>query len=575
MRRLIIVLLVITAFLPVLETNAQNEPEILVVTPDVGVKFRSEPKQEPSNILDALKQGSKVKMLDEKGDWMKVDYLGKTGWIHKDYLSPFTADIASVYAAYIDILSTTYNPIKVIFYDFTQDGIEELYILENLGEGSPNYVQKIFSGKEIIYESSGEFSIDIYSDRYNYFIVESGYISRGESRELSYFGSKANEISPDFIYDGLVSTNEYNYHHSIIRPGNNKLIVDTLGMLEIEAGDILVQEYTKNDTSITKEQYESVEQIYANTTNHESIYIYDVGYAYLNPSHTNTNVQDIVAQIESAYNSIYTPQKSIEGLTEQEVGYFQNKVNQLIGLSIPFSEVEERNTNTFLSKWEHAMLMGKLGVPQEKFTYSQPENTYLFRYDRQPIEKFIYDFYGMKLRNDEFISNNIGEENTSLNDEYFVCLCDGLGSGGGELFHELTAVTPIDQDYIAVAYNRYDVPIKTSIASENLEGLAAANLLGTEYAIFKKIASKEGLYYPYIDTVDSIESVDYKKYNGYVEELDVYKEYISGQEDLAANETSQKETNIHSQKLLIVGGIVAVVLALVGTVVYFSRRKKK
>ena len=53
-----------------------------------GLRVRSSAAINPANILDSLKQGQKVLVLERNDPWFRVQYGNKSGWVHSDYLAP-------------------------------------------------------------------------------------------------------------------------------------------------------------------------------------------------------------------------------------------------------------------------------------------------------------------------------------------------------------------------------------------------------------------------------------------------------------------------------------------------------
>lgn len=57
----------------------------LVVNAPGGLNMRAEPSTE-SEVLETIPNGAELVAEELSGDWYKVTYEGKTGWVHRDYV---------------------------------------------------------------------------------------------------------------------------------------------------------------------------------------------------------------------------------------------------------------------------------------------------------------------------------------------------------------------------------------------------------------------------------------------------------------------------------------------------------
>lgn len=70
-------------------TDSDNTSAINQALTTAKVNFRSKPSTVNGKIYYLIRKGSSVTVLDDTSydDWIQVKHLGKTGYIHKDYLS--------------------------------------------------------------------------------------------------------------------------------------------------------------------------------------------------------------------------------------------------------------------------------------------------------------------------------------------------------------------------------------------------------------------------------------------------------------------------------------------------------
>lgn len=75
----------------VLETGDRPLPKEVKIwtTAEGGLNLRSEPSTD-GEVLTTIPADTELTAEELAGDWYKVTYKGKTGWVHKDYVRTFT-----------------------------------------------------------------------------------------------------------------------------------------------------------------------------------------------------------------------------------------------------------------------------------------------------------------------------------------------------------------------------------------------------------------------------------------------------------------------------------------------------
>lgn len=223
MKKISIILISIFLFSSILSPFpvVHAEENIFIITPDIGVNLRAEPNKEAS-IVAKLKQGYRVKKIEDAGEWMKVSYNNSTGYIMKEYSKSLNHDLLSSYTFYAQILEETKQnstDTYSLLYDFNQDGLEDLYLVNpNYDEMSElTFTHKLYNGSELVFEETLEEGLDIYWDDYNYYIVTNVSVNRGG---IQY---TPQELGIDFQADNL-DTNISITGGKVIRPGNLKFM---------------------------------------------------------------------------------------------------------------------------------------------------------------------------------------------------------------------------------------------------------------------------------------------------------------------------------------------------------------
>jgi SH3-like domain-containing protein len=74
---------------PPLKTDGRNNnPALSATITEFGANVRAAPSRK-AKIVDYLRRGDTVRILDKTGNWHRVEYEGKkTGWMHKSLFSP-------------------------------------------------------------------------------------------------------------------------------------------------------------------------------------------------------------------------------------------------------------------------------------------------------------------------------------------------------------------------------------------------------------------------------------------------------------------------------------------------------
>ena len=117
-----------------------------------------------------LKPGTRVKVVRQEASWSKIEYNGRLGWVRNEAVKPFTQDLLPIYASYYKLLDETEHIIYALVSDFTQDGIEDLYMIIDSNPTKGQYVETIYSGETIIYQKNLKHGLSILKDSTDYYL---------------------------------------------------------------------------------------------------------------------------------------------------------------------------------------------------------------------------------------------------------------------------------------------------------------------------------------------------------------------------------------------------------------------
>ncbi len=71
------------------ETDTGNKEDLYerIVWTNNGVNFRTEPKENGGRVIMILVKGTKLRIIGEAGDWVKVIYNDTEGYVKREYLT--------------------------------------------------------------------------------------------------------------------------------------------------------------------------------------------------------------------------------------------------------------------------------------------------------------------------------------------------------------------------------------------------------------------------------------------------------------------------------------------------------
>ena len=131
------------------ENVVAEEVKLAIISAEQGVNMTATANPDGMKVA-VLKQGTRVKLIREEDSWSKVEYNGRLGWVRNEVIQPFAEDLLPVYSVYYKLLEETDHLVYALVNDFTQDGIEDLYIVIDSNPSNGQYIEKIYSGNNVI-----------------------------------------------------------------------------------------------------------------------------------------------------------------------------------------------------------------------------------------------------------------------------------------------------------------------------------------------------------------------------------------------------------------------------------------
>lgn len=538
--------LILTLLVPNEKSYATSETYI--VTPDIGVNLRDKPNAD-SNIVNKLKQGTKVKITNTSGEWSKVSVNKDVGYIKSEYLKEFTQDLGPIYSYYDSILNnyTSNTHTYFLIYDFTQDGIEELYIADF--EDSNHH--KLYSGKKLLVDEYLEGGLTVYSDEYNYYLVSDSGMNRGDS-------VTDNAIKTDFNYDSLWVNTSYEWEE-VIHPGNLRLGQTSISnewnqFTEYElAGEtyyldpsIETTEYFKNKKKISKKEYDAFRNLYKNAINNVRVASFD-GLSITKNEDYTSNLEQTKEHLKNLYDSQISSDEKLP-YSDEQISEIENYI--YLHISGAGQIYNENNEFKYVNLIHNFVGLYAASFGEEIRDHFHENTTVINENQHEVLNKdnvdnWLYTFYGSKIDNTQL--NKELEEDLNgdiiyweLQGDTYICYCDGLGSP--PVTPKLFGITALENDFYAIEYGEY-------WAEDSLLGPPSSKGV----IVVKKVTTLENeVHYPYIKTYDSLDAINETEINTYANQLDIVIDNTVNEDKIVITEqavtAAPKETQEDSKK---------------------------
>lgn len=583
--------------------SAEEQPLSIIVA-DENVTMTATADSNGMKVA-TLKPGTRVKLMRQEASWSKIEYNGRLGWVRNDVVQPFTHDLLPTYSKYYELLESTEHIIYALVADFTQDGIEELYIVSDSNPSKGQYIETIYSGGTVIYQKNMKHGLSVLKDSTDYYLFHHTQTNSEKKFKLADLNEQAMtdyyEVSNGKAsYEILANTYLKSYY--VVQPGNGKVAEQTITHEQIASKDFYGSP-NKNDydESIYMENYslsrngqseklmeKEFDELFAKfnaAKGAKIIYQDDYKSASLSNKYSfdlNRAKKELLTLAETV-----APSKVLDVVGE-ELEPLKLKLAQSVVLEMPYEKAVSRNAATLVKNVENGIETGLPGYEDGYFPTAEVDNALSdMKYvERKPIEQVITDYYGMTVDEEEFNALASGE-NRLLAEDYYQYPVQEQVDSESYTYRQLLGIEQLENGYDAVQFADYLMPNEVIVSDSNENTLIAGEKLQEGYVLFKRLPLKSGVKWVYIDTVSHIQDMNTEQYKTYENTLPLVQKYIGEQQVLhteqeeplvvaASNNNAQKESTAQPEPTiswaLLSLGIVLFFGAAAGS--YYVYRKK-
>lgn len=555
--------------------------------------------------IATLKQGTRVEMVRKDTSFTKIEYNGRLGWVPNEALKPFTKELLPVYASYYKLLDQTEDIVYAIIYDFTQDGIEDLYLVVDTEPSKGQYTEMIYSGEEIIYQKNLKHGLTILKDATDYYLFHHKQINGEKKFKLVNLNDQAKTDYQE-ISDGKNSfeilANTYINSYYIVQSGDGNLLEQTFTHNQVaskdyteselanEVGETIYRESYSLSTggktkTLLQKEYEELFSHYEQARGFKIVYSDDANSASLSDSFSfqvDSAKQEILSLAEKVVSS-----KQLEGDAE-DLAQLKIKLAQSVILEMPYEQAIARNSLTYMKQMEKGILYGLAGYDLNYFEKSDVETPMDDTYyaDSSAVDLAMYDFYGKTIDTTEY-ANLAASENRYLDEGHYQFPVEEQQATTYN-YRQLQAVKQLE-GYDALQFVDYELPADVIVTEGTESLLIAGKKVNDGYVLFKRLPFKAGVKWVYVDTVKQVDELDTTQYQAYEESLGLVQRYLAQQtmeedegeepdEVVVASANTEKVAKIkESQQTdvswgMLLVGISAFVCAVIAS--YFVYRKR-
>ncbi|MBD8035047.1 MULTISPECIES: SH3 domain-containing protein [Solibacillus] len=507
-----------------------------------------------------LKQGARVKLIRQEDSWSKVEYNGRLGWVRNESIKPFAEDLLPVYSIYYKLLEETEHLVYALVNDFTQDGIEDLYIIVDADPTKGQYIEKIYSGDTVIYQKNLKHGLTVLKDTTDYYLFHHTQTNSEKKFTLSELNDQAKtdyyEVSDgEDSYEIVANTYLNNYF--IVQSSNGKLSELTFTHEQVTSKNyyggekkneydetVYLEKFSLSNGGKTKEvsekEYEELFAKYERAKGAKVIYSDDYKSASLSDkfSFDLNRAKNELLNLASNVSSV----KKAEMLPG-EMEKLKIKLAQSVFLEMPYEKAVSRNAYTMVKNVEQGVQRGLPGYELSALTtdsaYSPQENMQYI--DRLQIENVIRDFYGTTINAEEFNALASAEDRFFNETMYQFPLEGDEVVDDTYIYRQLLSVEQLGNGYDALGFADYQMPLDVAVTEANENALIAGKQLQKGYVVFKRLPFKSEMKWVYIDTISSLDLMDMKKYQVYENTLPLLQSLIAEEQIVEGTELDKKE----------------------------------
>lgn len=610
MKKLVILVLALflfsASFVP--QTLAE-EIKYYTIVPEDGTLMTASADANGMKIM-TLKQGTRVSLVRQEASWTKIDVNGRLGWVKNEALKPFDQDLLPVYSTYYKKLDKTADLVYALVADFTQDGIEDLYVVSDANPSKGQYVATIYSGEKVIYQKNLKYGLTVLKNSTDHYLFHHAQ----KNAEKKYKLADLNDQAKTDYYEASggkdsfkIATNTYLNSYYIVQSGNKKVEELTLTHEQVASKDYTGGK-TTNDfgetvyqdsysvsrdgktTTLLEKEFDDLFAHYEKVKSAKIIYSDDYQSASL-ATDFSFKVERTKQEILDLALNVISDKKQVEGIAGLDE--LKVKLAQSLLLEVPYDQAIQRNAATYVKNVEKGIINGLAGYDGNYFAKSDVEFAQegIYYFERAPIDAVIYDFYGVKINTEEF--NNLASVDFRHLDEqtYEFPVEESEEQLKTYKYRQLVGIESLETGYEALQYADYEVPVGLAVSESNEQMLIAGEKLKEGYVLLKRLPFKSGVKWIYIDTVEYIEGLNVDQYKTYESTLDLVQKFVAEQqlatmkqESPIVENTTEKENDIkrepaESQGSSILWGLLAAGLVLLigaaSASIYIYRKKRE
>lgn len=534
--------------------SAEEQPlSIIVADENVIMTATADPD---GMKVATLKPGTRVKLMRQEASWSKIDYNGRLGWVRNDVLQPFTHDLLPTYSKYYELLESTEHIIYALVADFTQDGIEELYVVTDSNPSKGQYIETIYSGETVIYQKNRKHGLSVLKGTTDYYLFHHSQTNSEKKFKLADLNEQAmtdyyEASNGKASYEILANTYLKSYY--IVQPGNGKVEEQTITHEQIASKDfygssnkndydesIYMENYTVSSNGQSKKlMAKEFDELFAkfNAAKGAKI-IYQDDYKSASLSNKYSfDVERAKKELLTLAETV-TPSKVLDVVGE-ELEPLKLKLAQSVLLEMPYEKAVSRNAATLVKNVENGIEAGLPGYEDGYFPAAEVENALSdMKYvERAPIEQVVADFYGMNIDEEEF-NALAAAENRLLAADYYQYPVQEQAESKSYTYRQLLGIEQLENGYDAVQFADYLMPNAVVVSDANENALIAGEKLQEGYVLFKRLPLKSGMKWVYIDTVSNIQDMNTEQYKTYENTLPLVQKYI-GEQQVLHNEQEE------------------------------------
>ena len=533
---------------------AQEQTSFYVVKAAEGATMTA--SASPTGMVVAnLKQGARIKFVRQEEQWVKVDYNGRLGWVSSELIAPFTKELLPVYSSYYKLLQNTNDIIYALIADFTQDGVEDLYVITDANPSKGQYQEFIYSGDQVIYQKNRTAGVTILQNGADYYIWHYAQTNADKKYRLADLNNQAKtdyfEVSEGKgTYE--ITANTYLKSYSVVQSGNGAVVEQVLSHEQVASKDyygaeqsneyeesIYLENYTLSKNGETKtvleRQFDELFSYYEKSKVMRVIY----EDAYNSAALSNRFLFDVERVKQELLNlaQVVIPKKQID-YPEIEQEQLQTKLSQSALLEIPYKDAVSRNAATYFQMIEQAIPLGLAGYDSVKFNKMTTEQQ--TTYNRDAVNALIYDFYGAMMNDEEF-NRLANADGYAVDGELYVTTVKETPATDTYIYRQWQGAKDLDNNYVALKFEDFEMPQNVKVSDENESALIAGTPQNQGYVLFKRLPFKAGTKFVYIDTVEDLNYLNTDQYGVYENSLAMVQKFVAEKQTVSIEETLEQE----------------------------------